>query len=798
MNDIYSPKHKNPPANRRARATYNFVPLPSKIVVEDLPSDHDVYAGLSGYFLVRLTTQSPTYIRGLLTTTEFRYQEEGKDIAGQAITEIVDGREVRKETPFRTLVKNKPDFFNYAGEDQPVIPGSSLRGMLRALFEVVTFSKIQPVSDAHKFYFRAVAADSADPLKKPYQEIIGANAKNVHAGYLEQDSTGWYVRPAKTPKQVDGQLSKDRYLKIRKDAIQNGSVKIYLNRFVGLDEPNYKPQYYDVTFNVGQIWYINQKEKELKQPVSANEIGTADHKLPYSGTLVTTGNMLETDDGTKVSPRRNVYLIPEVSSHERIKLNDQAVTDYVSALTPFQKEWPYSSNMGVLQQGRPIFYIPPSRTGAEILYFGHTPNFRIPHLTAENGGKRVTTPLDFVPEALNAEDMLDFAEVVFGFIRSGRYRQQKLLKQGDKRAGYGSRVFVTDAKLTGRQSNVFFVQEGDNTLVPKILATPKPTAFQLYLAQPKSEKKQLKHYGSKPVAETAVRGHKFYWHKGRVTKTDLEPAANDPGMEDGVVKETSTQHTQIKPLRPDLTFEFKLYFDNLSEVELGALAWVLSLPENHCHKIGMGKPLGMGAVLLHDIELHVEDRQQRYRSLFAESAWAQPALAKAKTIDGHKTLFEEHILSHLAVENKDFKSLPRIEMLLNMLRWWRRDDNWLETTRYMEIRHGSEQDDEYSDRFVLPDPNGVVSGAVPVSGELHHPPKQRFEKREGKRLEGTVVYFGKKSGGIVPDEGRDKVAVHRRSLPTDIETLAKGQRVRFTLVQEEGGPQAHDVELIGD
>ncbi|MBX3000892.1 MAG: TIGR03986 family CRISPR-associated RAMP protein, partial [Caldilineaceae bacterium] len=310
-------------------------------------------------------------------------------------------------------------------------------------------------------------------------------------------------------------------------------------------------------------------------------------------------------------------------------------------------------------------------------------------------------------------------------------------------------------------------------------------------AQPKSDKENLKHYGSQPIAETVIRGHKFYWHKGQVTKADLEPSLQDPGIENGVAKETSTQHTQIKPLRPGLTFEFKIYFDNLSEVELGALAWVISLPDNHCHKIGMGKPLGMGAVLLHDIDLHVEDRQQRYQTLFAESGWAQPALAEAKTVDEYKTLFEIYILSQLAVQSKEFKSLPRIQMLLTMLQWWQRDDKWLEITRYMEIKQDSQQSDMYSERFVLPDPRDVVNITAPAVGDLYHPPKQ-----QGIRLEGIVEYFGKKSGAIIPDAKLDKVTVHRRSLPTGIEMLTKGQRVRFTMVEEKGKLQAYDIELL--
>jgi hypothetical protein len=38
--------------------------------------------------------------------------------------------------------------------------------------------------------------------------------------------------------------------------------------------------------------------------------------------------------------------------------------------------------------------------------------------------------------------------------------------------------------------------------------------------------------------------------------------------------------------------------NNLSRVELGALLWLLCLPENHYHRFGGGKPLGFGSVRL--------------------------------------------------------------------------------------------------------------------------------------------------------------------------------------------------------
>ena len=47
-----------------------------------------------------------------------------------------------------------------------------------------------------------------------------------------------------------------------------------------------------------------------------------------------------------------------------------------------------------------------------------------------------------------------------------------------------------------------------------------------------------------------------------------------------------------------MTFHFDLHISNLSAVELGALLWLLKLPEDYCHRLGGGKPLGFGSVHL--------------------------------------------------------------------------------------------------------------------------------------------------------------------------------------------------------
>lgn len=86
MTILNLPKHRNPEEDRRSTASYNFVPLPDKIVTavkspNELP-DHDTYHNTghphTGYFDVMLTTKSPLYVRGMLTRGEFELDEKSK------------------------------------------------------------------------------------------------------------------------------------------------------------------------------------------------------------------------------------------------------------------------------------------------------------------------------------------------------------------------------------------------------------------------------------------------------------------------------------------------------------------------------------------------------------------------------------------------------------------------------------------------------------------------------------------------------------------------------------------------
>ncbi|HQH33761.1 MAG TPA: hypothetical protein PLA84_09550, partial [Petrotogaceae bacterium] len=63
--------------------------------------------------------------------------------------------------------------------------------------------------------------------------------------------------------------------------------------------------------------------------------------------------------------------------------------------------------------------------------------------------------------------------------------------------------------------------------------------------------------------------------------------------------EPTERNSTVRPVRAGVTFTFKVYFDRINEEELKKLVWTLTLGSNentNCHKMGKGKPIGLGSV----------------------------------------------------------------------------------------------------------------------------------------------------------------------------------------------------------
>lgn len=129
-----------------------------------------------------------------------------------------------------------------------------------------------------------------------------------------------------------------------------------------------------------------------------------------------------------------------------------------------------------------------------------------------------------------------------------------------------------------------------------ILGQPKPEQVRFYGAADKNgtpfaNKPKKEGYATK---EQGLRGRKVYLH---------QPLLINPHQATLTCRRREDQRdNQNRSLngwvKERVTFHFDLHVSNLSTVELGALLWLLKLPDNHHHRLGGGKPLGFGSVRL--------------------------------------------------------------------------------------------------------------------------------------------------------------------------------------------------------
>ncbi|MBW4505451.1 MAG: TIGR03986 family CRISPR-associated RAMP protein [Scytonematopsis contorta HA4267-MV1] len=686
------PRHlNNVPKDREAHAPYNFVELPNKVIEvpeESLPQQNSYYPQsenrYTGKIECRLTTKSPLYTRcGLLVNDFAKFTDKSDE-------ESKDESDKQLENEKRKILS---DFSRNPVSLTPTISGSSLRGMFRSLVEIISFSKIDRVSNQQYFFFRAVAAKKDDPLAIEYKKDI---PKKIKAGYLSKIGISWYIRPAKI-------IENSSFIWVKEQDLSKMSTLIKMN------QPNYLPQYVNVTF--GNTFFKNSRR--FTKIVSTNQ-----SLYPHKGILVTSGNMLESSDSSKNSNRVNHCIVLEVNDDANVKclkINDDAIKYYCSALTEFQKQKPFDKKLGVLQEGRPIFYCEPQNGQEEVTLFGHCPNFRIPYSPNRDGIAAST--VDFIPEFLRKSDNIDLAEAIFGFVKAkNKGEDTDTTKISDKKIleSLAGRVFIEDAIcLKNANDDIWLTGNVDEVITPKILSTPKPTTFQHYLVQKSSSKSELKHYASKPPIndespETVIRGHKLYWHKPDVLLDDIQEADTDK------IKKARLQYTDIKPIKEGVSFKFFIRFENLNEIELGGLLWVLHIvqKDEYCLSLGMGKPLGMGAVkIIH--ELYLSNRNQRYSQLFNNNQWLTGEENQADTTARYRhciQAFEKYVLDNNNISDDDhpknakaikLEEIPRIQMLLAMLRW----DIFLDKnkTQYMTI-----EPNEYTERPVLPTPLQIL------------------------------------------------------------------------------------------
>lgn len=194
-----------------------------------------------------------------------------------------------------------------------------------------------------------------------------------------------------------------------------------------------------------------------------------------------------------------------------------------------------------------------------------------------------------------------------------------------------------------------------NTVILRPLGTPNPTSYNLYLesdnnnivrdydgyqTDPKGNKRENQNIN----ANVHLRGRKFYWHH-----------RNNDILQRATLNERTKLNSTAEVLVSKNAFKFRVYFNNLTDFELGLLLYSLKLEGNMRHKCGMAKNLGFGTVNIAIKNLFIDNLNKKYANLTEN-------YREDKT-----SVINDFVIGKFKSEISDFDNRPAVQDLKRIL-----------------------------------------------------------------------------------------------------------------------------------
>ena len=609
-----------------ARAPYNFVRLPKKILPAPL-AGKEYISDPANMSEKELQAKYTSYIKA-----------EGKY---SGCIEL----EIRTLTPC-FIGGNESEFFGPTGK--PIIPGSTLRGMTKNIFKIITCGAMRKGEDFDdtQLYFRGVGMGGS--LSQHYTEQLGVGHERDEAGemYTFSEAQPGYIVSYK----------------------KNGPYYIYPSRYEG----DYKRQYR--IKDASRENTIEQNRSLGGWTCYTGKMGKKTHNFVVPESDWDRTERLEVPQKVVEAYLADVnragvdILASGVNSHAAQAPEAETVITYANQQAGEHFAWAY-----------PCFYHLDEQQVVESFGFGML--YRIPYKTSIG---------EHIPAALQGST-IDFADAVFGRVEA--QSEEGRMEDGG-RSFWASRVFFEDGKL----------QAGERTLEEEFthpLSSPNPTSFQLYLEQAGNDPKKAAFWDSeregKPVP---IRGYKLYWHKAADWKIDTSYDARTKNHQ----KETPLEGAKpIRPLAAGAVFHSRIRFCSLSRIELGALLRVFDLAVQDgelCYKIGQGKSLGLGSVrIVPTLRL---DSATRFKTLFAGGRWAEATQRidpGTKPYEEFLQAFDDYQRTHI----KEGAYQVAQRELATLLDWKNTEQpGWAAKTQAMNINEKLGKTNIFASRIILP------------------------------------------------------------------------------------------------
>lgn len=552
---------------------YNFVrylPAPNppandpdaQLLARCSPPPHDRYIGLTGRMTCTLETESPLFIS--------------------------DSHQVKAYPAKGDKEHYSHRFFQYEGQD--AIPATSLRGMIRSVFEIITNSPFSVFDSEERLEYRLDPAQT----RRFKPGIVRSTCEN-------------------------GEL---------------GTIALCKEAKVGAYYPEHDSNVLDPSWKCGDEAYalIVQDDNNVQRVEVLSRDGNHLSGNVQSGWLKITGRTIDTKCNESF-----FYFSGDSDKAKEVSFDSKREADYNDVLAAQLEREDFKSQ---IQNKRltigDLVYVELENDNAQVR------NIALVRVARLRYRQKIG---DLLLEHLKPSicyDQLDIASRLFGWVRDA-HRSSPQTSDDDgiskseqklERVAYAGRLRFSHATLT--EDGDKGVYEQDMPLA--ILGSPKPTTTLFYLENKKgswSEEERKATDFPQTIGydgDNQLRGRKVYRHHG--------DALNRQEYERAGQEKEGHQNRTVRGVRvPGNKFEFTVEFHNLAPVELGALLWTLKIGEKGCYyRLGYAKPLGFGSVKLTVDDISLLDVTQRYAKLNDKGGWRH---AKGKERDDWLSRFEE-------------------------------------------------------------------------------------------------------------------------------------------------------------
>ncbi len=580
---------------------YNFIPAPPrKIDHSDLgdhsPVGHGVYHSdrWSGHITITLRTVTPLLIA-----------------------------DAARALPVQGAVDHKSYPIRIDANDKPYLPPTSIKGMLRSAYEAVTNSRLsvfEKHSDRLAYRMPANIGLEMVPARVENGELhlytgtsqIGNEGKPQGSMYA-----AWLPRYNRQNGQVSG--SAVRYQGNNQQLPSHGDkVTVWLEKYGKYRTPQCDGNPIFTYWRVRSIARLG--DNIGNQPNEGNAFG---RHAPI-------GDSMKKVDGFVCVTNKNIdgkhdeRVFFSSSQPTKVALTEELTKKWKELIKNYQDIHSAEINSGQLRPPA-LQHSVWSRhvTGGEREQKLSDKTLLYAHVEKKNGqivvkdlypvmitrGLFINAPEQLLDPSLQpaiTKDNLSPADRVFGWVNQ------------DGKGAYKGNIRIGNVQCL---SNHAIERFGDLGFPLAILGQPKPQQFRFYTAQSK-QGQAMNGNTSKAKgfsADKGLRGRKVYPHHQGLPNNHWNNPVEDRTRQNnngyhqeyrrpayqGVERDNQNRSIQAW-VKPNIEFSFRVDVTNLSNFELGALLWLLVLPENSYHRLGSGKPLGFGSIRL-DIDWNQTD-----------------------------------------------------------------------------------------------------------------------------------------------------------------------------------------------